>query len=136
MWKYFTYRNTLRFVDVLSDMLASYNDSYHSAIKTSPSRVTIYNEDEIRRILYPRTSKTKWKFDVGDKVRLSQAKREFKKGYLPGWTREIFVISARIPTTPSTYRIVDEGDETVEGKFYAQELQRVTKTATCFALKR
>ena len=129
MWRYFTYKNTLRYVDVLPDLMKSYNDSYHSAIKTAPSRVGIHNEEEIRRILYPLSGrkKIKWKFAVGDTVRLSQERREFKKGYLPGWTRETFVISARVPTTPPTYLIVDEANEPVEGKFYAQELQAVTR---------
>ncbi len=136
MWKYFTYKNTLRFVDVLSDMLKSYNDSYHSAIKTTPSRVTIHNEDKIRRVLYPpkRGGKIKWKFVVGDTVRLSQEKREFKKGYLPGWTREIFKISARVPTSPPTYRVVDEAGEAIEGKFYTQEIQAVTKHEDVFRI--
>ena len=138
MWRYFTYKNTLRYVDVLSDMMKSYNDSYHSAIKTAPSLVTIHNEDKVRRVLYPEKSrgKPKWKFAVGDKVRLAQEKREFKKGYLPGWTREIFTISERIPTSPPTYRLVDYANEAIEGKFYAQELQAVNKADDVFRVEK
>ena len=29
------------------------------------------------------------KLNVGDKVMLSEVRRTFKKGYLPGWTEEI-----------------------------------------------
>ena len=138
MWRYFTYRNTLRYVDVLAEMVKSYNDTYHSTIKIAPSRVTIANENKIRLVLYPekRRGKIKWKFDVGDTVRLTQEKREFKKGYLPGWTREIFKISARVPTTPPTYRLVDDADEEIQGKFYAQELQRVSKRDDVFRIEK
>jgi len=67
----------------------------------------------------------KWKFELGDKVRLSQAKRAFGKGYLPGWTTEIFKIKTRISTHPPTYEIVDYDGANIAGKFYAEELQKI-----------
>ena len=33
MWKYFTHKNTYRYVDVLKDLVDSYNATPHSAIK-------------------------------------------------------------------------------------------------------
>ena len=64
---------------------------------------------------------------MGDKVRLSQSRRAFRKGYLPQWTIEIFTISSRIPTDPPTYEIVDYDKQNIVGKFYAKELQKVAK---------
>lgn len=123
MWRYFTYTNSLRYLDVLADLVKSYNDSVHSAIKTSPSLVTAHNESELRR----RTAvpKKKPKFDVGDRVRISQTRRQFKKGYLPSWTRELFKVVNVFSTTPFTYKIADYDDEHIKGKFYAEELQKV-----------
>ena len=45
-------------------------------------------------------------------MRISKRKQEFEKGYLPGWSEEIFVISKKFPTTPVTYanRIQLDGD--------------------------
>ena len=125
MWRYFTHANTLRYLDVLPDLVKSYNDTIHSAIKTSPSQVTVHNEKEIRRALYKPRVSAKAKFQIGDKVRISEAKVKFKKGYLPGWTRELFKVKGVVSTDPITYSIVDYADEPVKGKFYAEELQKV-----------
>ena len=47
MWRYFTSSNSLRYVDVLVDLVKSYNDTIHSSIKTAPSRVSIHNESDL-----------------------------------------------------------------------------------------
>src|SRR6218665_6886 len=49
----------------------------------------------------------KWKYVIGDKVRISNTKQAFKKGYLGSWSVEIFTIEARIPSDPVTYEIAD-----------------------------
>jgi uncharacterized protein YybS (DUF2232 family) len=36
MFKYFTANNTLRYVDVLDDMVTQYNNTKHSSIKMTP----------------------------------------------------------------------------------------------------
>ena len=125
MWRYFTSSNSLRYIDVLVDLVKSYNDTIHGSIKTAPSRVTIHNEAELRRKLYRPAVKSKPKLSVGDRVRISETRRVFKKGYLPSWTRELFKVVNVFPTTPSTYRIADYGGESIKGKFYAEELQAV-----------
>ena len=50
----------------------------------------------------------------------------FKKGYLPGWTEEVFIISSVIPGVVNTYRVKDMDDTPLEGSFYEQDLQKVT----------
>ena len=62
---------------------------------------------------------------MGDKVRISETRVVFKKGYLPNWTTEIFTVSQVLSTKPTTYRIKDEHDEELMGSFYNQELQKV-----------
>ena len=127
MFKYFTYAHTTKYLDVLQQFVDAYNNSYHRTIKTTPSSVDIYNENEIRKSAYPAEIKKspKWKFDVGDTVRLCQSRRPFRKGYLPGWTTEIFTIKALISTDPPTYEIEDYDKEKIIGKFYAEELQKI-----------
>ena len=127
MWKYFTHKNTMRYTDVLDDLLHSYNNTFHRTIKMTPSEVNAQNEQKIRARLYRPKSKLVWKFQVGDKVRLSRGKREFKKGYLPSWTDEIFTIESRRPSDPPVYKVKDYNGEVLEGNFYAFELQRVIK---------
>jgi hypothetical protein len=132
MWRYFTHAATQRYLDVLPALVESYNNSYHRSIKMTPNQVTAQNEVEVRKRLYPakESSRPRWKFDVGEQVRLCQARRAFKKGYLPNWTEEVFVISSRYATDPPTYAIKDYDGEKIAGKFYAEELQKVVKDDT------
>jgi hypothetical protein len=62
------------------------------------------------------------------RVRLSKAKRTFKKGYLPNWTEELFAVVKCIETRPLVYLVKDDHGEILEGTFYAEELQKVIKT--------
>jgi hypothetical protein len=39
MWKYFTHRETLTYVNVLSEMVASYNHTVHRTIGIPPAEV-------------------------------------------------------------------------------------------------
>jgi hypothetical protein len=65
---------------------------------------------------------------VNDSVRISRDKHIFRKGYLPGWSEEIFQIESRNPTFPVTYKIKDATGESIKGAFYEPELQLVVKT--------
>jgi len=77
----------------------------------------------------------KTRFEVGDHVRLSEAKQVFAKGYLPNWTEEIFTISRVLNTIPVQYKVLDEREQEIEGSFYGAELQKVTKPDQ-FAIER
>ena len=101
MWKYFTHRETLTYVDVLSEMVASYNHTVHRTIGIPPAEVTWANQITVSKKLYGRKGPTKsCKFSTGDIVRLSKAKRTFKKEYLPNWTEELFTVVKCIETRP------------------------------------
>ena len=137
MWKYFTYKNTYRYVDVLQDLMHSYNNTYHRSIDMIPSQVTKEDENSIRSRLYgQKKSPAKWKYAVGDKVRIAKARIAFKKGYLPSWSEEIFKIIARIPSDPVTYELADLKDETLKGKFYEVELQRILKDDDVYGIEK
>ena len=87
------------------------------------------NEHLVRARLYPLKPKSyKWKYDFGDRVRITMRRQPFKKGYLRRWSEEIFVIDARLPTVPVTYRLKDLADEAIKGKFYELEIQKVVKS--------
>jgi len=44
MYKYFTAKNTLTYIDVLPKLVKSYNNTYYRSIKMKPSQVTKANE--------------------------------------------------------------------------------------------
>ena len=126
LYRYFTVKNTLNFVPTLQDLVRGYNRSYHRSIKMAPDQVTLTNSDDVWENLYGKKGKVKRpSFRVGDRVRLNKKFGPFKKGYLPGWTEEVFVVKRVRTGKVSSYQI-DEWDGTqVKGTFYEQNLQKV-----------
>ena len=129
MWKYFTYKNTHTWIDVLPQLVDNYNNTKHGSIHMKPKDVTAENDHIAFQALYGHNlaaNGMKPKFSPGEKVRISKYKGVFKKGYLPNWTEEIFTVSKIIYSTPPVYKIKDLQDEEILGTFYDHELQRVT----------
>ena len=130
MWKYFTHHCTLRYVDIIPNLVHCYNHAYHRSIKCAPVSVTLKNKPQVSENLYGKSSskKVKPKFKEGNFVRINKTKRTFDKGYLPNWTQKLFQILVVVKTrTLITYKIKYLDDEVVKGTFYAHELQRVEK---------
>jgi hypothetical protein len=48
---------------------------------------------------------------------------------------EIFKIKSRLPTEPPTYELIDYDGEAIKGKFYEQELQKVSKEEDTFKIE-
>ena len=130
MWRYFTAKKTMRYIDVLQDLVDSYNKSKHRSIQKKPINVTQKNEREIWHTLYGEDEKegpVNYKFEVGDQVRISKMKRTFEKGYMPNFSKEIFTVSQQIPRHPPVYKLKDYDQEELSGTFYNEELQKVIK---------
>ena len=139
MWRYFTWKHTLNYIPILPKLLKNYNSSLHRSIKTKPVLVTEENEDKVWHTLYDDvmlSSGVKFKFKVGDQVRISKMRRTFEKGYLPGWTEEIFTVSERIYRHPPVYRLKDYTGERIEGTFYEDELQQVKKLDDVYTVEK
>ena len=64
------------------------------------------------------------KFKVGNYVRISKYKNIFAKGYMPNWSKEVFIISKTKNTVPWTYVINDLNGEEIIETFYEKELQK------------
>ena len=79
MWRYFTKKQTIRYVDALQDFVRSYNDSYHRSIGMAPSAVNGTNQETVWQRLYGHDGGGTPKYRVGDRVRISKAKRHFEK---------------------------------------------------------
>jgi hypothetical protein len=131
MWRYFTAKKTMRYVDMLPDLVYSYNNSQHRSIKTKPALVNAENEDDVFHTLYgsvfDNVQPVKYKFKIGDLVRISKIKRKFEKGYLPNFSKEIFTVSKALPRNPPVYKLKDYDGEELKGTFYDKELQKVIK---------
>ena len=105
-----------------------------------PVEVNKKNEQEVFENLYGDwTGKVvPPKFKIGDKVRVSRYKSTFAKGYEMTFHNEIYTIykvfrgtraSSAGRALPTVYKLIDEEDgETIFGRFYEWELQRVSQT--------
>ena len=52
MWKYFTAKNTVHYLDVLPELVSSYNSTYHRSIKMAPNQVGLLSVGSVTRNLY------------------------------------------------------------------------------------
>ncbi len=129
MFRYFTANDTVTYVPILQKLVSAYNNRKHRSIGVSPNRVTLTNQSLIWRKQYHRYllgyRKGKFKYSVGDKVRISKLARQFRKGYLPAYQEEVFVVHLRLSTVPVTYKLRDANEEILIGSFYEPELQLV-----------
>lgn len=152
IWRYLS-RNTnsksKSFINILQDIVESYNSTYHEAIKTNPGSVTKHNEGLIRSHLFGddinfiklddpelpsivKQNHIRFAFNIGDYVRRvedAEQKTEiyrFQRGHVSRWSKELYIIKQIIPTLPPVYGLYDvEEQREVERKFYKEELQKV-----------
>jgi len=68
MHRYFRAKNNSRYVDILPDMLHSYNNTYHRSIAMSPQKRTVVRA---HRLYPPKPKSYKWKYDLGDRMRIT-----------------------------------------------------------------
>ena len=115
MWRYFTAKKTMRYIDVLQDLVDSCNKSKHRSIQKKPINVTQKNEREVWHTLY------------GEREKKEPVKCKFEIGYLPNFSKEIFTVSQQIPRHPPVYKLKDYDQEELSGTFYNEELQKVIK---------
>lgn len=131
LYRYMTHMNSKTYVNRLQDVVASYNATFHRSIGTQPRLVTPDTEAKVYDRLYGQKfreraiKRRKPKFTVGDRVRLAAERKTFQRGFLPGWTREIFLVYRRENTHPYVYRVRDQNGERIRGTFYEQEMQKV-----------
>ena len=124
--------SSVQLADVLQDLVYSYNNTYHRSIGLAPATVSLLNVRTVRSKLYGEitlTATKKFKFDVGDHVRLSLLKCLFKKGYKMNWTEEIFQITRKLSRTRVVYTMQDLLERPTEGTYYEEQLQKVKRIA-------
>ena len=139
MWRYFTAKKTMRYIDTLPDLVYSYNHTVHRSIKKKPADVTVDNEKQVWHTLYDdhdEVKHPKYKFKIVDQVRISKIKRTFNKGYLPNFSKEIFTVSQQVPCNPPVYKLKDYDGEELKGTFYEKELQKVVKSEDVYEVEK
>jgi len=130
MWRYFTDKQTKRYIDILPDLLHSYNQSFHRSIRMRPVDVRKENEVQVWRNLYRdggKLSEVKDQMIPAQLVRISKVKGDFEKGYVPNWTGEHFTVSGKVDLPKTLYKLQDKSGEEIQGSWYREEIQPISK---------
>ena len=89
LYKHMTAIGKNVYYDVLDDVVNKYNNTKHSTIKMKPIDVRDNNN---RRVYIDENNEKRSRFKVGDRVRISKFKNIFAKGYIPNWSKEMFIV--------------------------------------------
>ena len=132
IFRYMLKKRTQRYVDILQDVVKSYNTTVHSSLGATPASITKENEGESRLQQYMIRKKFEqkikpYKLKIGQTVRLSHVRGVFDREYSQKWTGEIFKVHQRFKREGlPVYKLVDWDGDTIEGTFNEPELQTVT----------
>ena len=127
LWAHMTDNNNFKYIDVLDDIIESYNNSEHSSTGYAPASV---GKEEVIKILennisdeepvQPSTVK------VGDYVRVGKTKLTFEKGYETNYSAMLYKISGvRKSRNHNIYSVRDLANRIEPGWFYEKELSKV-----------
>ena len=126
LYKFFSQKQTLKWIDVLPKIVNSINHSYCRIIGMRPIDVNFSNAQSVWEKIYGKNffkrPGTKPKLKKGDNVRMANYKEVFDRGYLPNWSDEIIEVDAVKKGRPDTYRVKDDRGEPFTGQFYAEDL--------------
>lgn len=129
LFKWMTHNGTKRFLEILPQIIHSYNHTRHKSTGLRPVDITKKNEKEvwIRQYADQFPLKVNFKFKVGQRVRLVKDKKLFEKSYLPGWSSAIYTIVSRRATSPVTYQLKNAEGQTLNRAVYEQQIQLISE---------
>ena len=132
IWTYLFDRATVRWVNVIQDLVYAYTHSRHRFIGMAPADVQQIDENRLWVQLYG-DGDTHLKASIiqGAMVRASSQKTIFDKGYMPNWTKEHLTESQTLPVRRGTkrrvYKLVNfNNDDDVKGSWYPEKIQEIT----------
>ena len=135
LWWYFKANKTLRYFNVLDDLMLSYNNSYHRTIKTTPSAASHEDQQMLWICQYGTNMKKKPKLSENDCVCVSLIKN-FRKAYEQNWSKELVVIKKPFTGNPPYYFIKDLASEDIRETFYKEELKLSIKDDNVYEIER
>lgn len=139
MFKYFTAKGTHSYVNVLHQLVNGYNNAVHRSIGMAPAAVTsehtavifkkLYGADDERQLLRQRYGTPK--VAVGSTVRIPYENKAFDPAYYPSWTDEVYTVTAALKDNKrAQYKLTDNNNKTLQGRFYPEEIQQVSSDPT------
>lgn len=113
IFKWFSLKNTKRWVDLLPQLAINHNNTKHSAHGMKPNDIKEGNSGLAFSRMYKsliQTPRKPHKYQIGTLVRISGKRLIFRKSYHPGFSRRIFRIKAIKNTYPVYSYILETAD--------------------------
>ena len=130
MYRYFTHKNTRRYVDALDDMLHSYNNTRHSSIGMTPTEVDGCGERRpgTKTSVSVETEIVRVEVRDGRQGANNDAETSVQKRLLGQLVSRNIRDKVSATHRSVTYQLVDLVGEPIKGKFYEQELQNCRRS--------
>lgn len=133
MYKFMTDNETERYIDVLPQLVSTYNNRKHRMINMTPKQAEDNLQGEhlqlnlIQQQQLEKIPRKKPKYSIGTYVRIAKQKGKFSRSYSEQTMQEIFRIkSVDVSKKIPLYHLTDyDGNEELVGGFYEFELTPV-----------
>ena len=140
LWGYIRAKKNYRYINVLKDIVHSYNNMKHHTTGMTPSEITKRHVERRLwwhlnkpKLLYEKSheiTRVPFAYKKGDKVRISHMVKTFERAYDEKWMREILeIVQSFKHFGIRKYRLCNLDGEEVKGTFYEPELQLVDYSA-------
>ena len=131
IWTDLSDRGTVRWVDVIKDLVDACNHSHYRSIGMAPADVQKKDENRLWvRLFGNGDTFLKPQIPNGAMVQAGSHKTIFDKGYMQNWTKEHLTVSKAVPLWKGSkrrvYKLIDYNDETVKGSWYPLEIQEIS----------
>ena len=94
LFKYLTANPTRKYLHVIDEIVSDYNSTRRSSIKITPVAASVKKNESLAWMnLHSQSMPAKFKFKVGDRVRITKKKNIFEKSFTPRWSEEVFTVS-------------------------------------------
>ena len=130
--RYFTHNNSKKWLDALPKIIRTYNKTPHRSLHGKRpidmcNNLDYWLEQENELVKVPKSRKP---YDIGNYVRISRlSANPFRKNFDQNWSEEVFrIIAVDTKVKPIMYVIEDLTGEVIQGKFYHEELQDLSKS--------
>lgn len=114
-------------------MTQSYNNSIHRSISMTPNEAMKTSDAKLFDARYYKkkfdmlpNKQAKYKFDIGDTVRILRSSYPFEREYSEKFTHEYFIVTHRyMNQNVPIYVLSDSLGEPIQGHFYGFELLKI-----------
>ena len=139
MMKKFVKSSNTVWHNILPELLKTYNNRHHHAIKMKPIDVNKSNEKLMKNTVYNYDiTNKKPKYKINDLIRISLKRRELfdKPSGNIKLSEELFKIYKINKSNVITYQLKDMNDEIIKGQFYVKELQLTKNIAKEYIIEK